>query len=254
MRTAGSAEQSCPQELAPRQLYREVQSTPSRSLHYNSINIMKDQKRHWNNAHREQWLHKHSQRQTEFAEGVHSQIPTASSILELGCGEGNDSIFFAQKGHHVIAADFSDVAIHQNSERHHHNRLNFTEQDIAQPLAFTNDSFDVVYARLSLHYFTDAQTRRIFQEIARVLKPNGRLFFMCKSTDDPLYGKGQNIEADMFELDGHVRHFFSKKYAETMIEQAGLSPKEIVAGREKLYGHESAFIKASAVKPPHRPR
>jgi ubiquinone/menaquinone biosynthesis C-methylase UbiE len=205
--------------------------------------IMKDQRVHWNNAHKNQWLHSHSQHQTGFAEEVNRAIKPRSKILELGCGEGNDSIYFAEQGHVVTATDFSDEVIKQNKQRHANSSLKFLEQDNSQKLPFEDNSFDIVYARLSLHYFTDKTTRAIFEEIKRVLRPNGKLYFMCKSTDDPIHGKGKEIEADMFELDDHVRHFFSRKYVLSLLDNTGWSIESLTEGKEVIYDRVSAFIK-----------
>lgn len=209
---------------------------------------MKDQRQHWNNAHEKQWLHAHSEHQTDFAEEVNSAIPKHANILELGCGEGNDSIYFADEGHDITATDFSDIVITQNQKRYNNANLHFAEQDISQPFNYPNDSFDVVYARLSLHYFPDSITRVIFKEIERVLKPGGVLHFMCKSTSDGIYGKGEKIEPDMYELDGHVRHFFSEAYVAELVGYVGLTDLAVVAGEDMLYDRKSAFIKASARK------
>ena len=178
---------------------------------------MKDQLAHWNNAHSEHWLRKHSTKQTSFAEEVNGRIAPGSALLELGCGEGNDSIYFAQQGHLVTATDFSNVAVDENQKHLVHDNLHFAVQDISQPLAFDDASFDVVYARLSLHYFTDATTKALFNEISRILKSGGVLHFMCKSTNEGLWGQGAKIEADMYELNGHVRHFFSPVYARELL-------------------------------------
>ncbi len=209
---------------------------------------MKDQRQHWNNAHQKQWLHAHSQHQTDFAEEVNAVMPKHAKILELGCGEGNDSIYFAEQGHEVVATDFSDIVIEQNEKRYANANLHFAEQDISQTLNYPDDSFDVVYARLSLHYFPDSVTQAIFKEIERVLKPGGMLHFMCKGTNDGIYGKGEKIEPDMYELDGHVRHFFSEDYAAKLAKASGLVDLTVVAGEDMVYDRKSAFIKASARK------
>lgn len=209
---------------------------------------MKDQRQHWNNAHEKQWLHAHSQHQTEFAEEVNAVIPKRAKILELGCGEGNDSIYFAEQDHEITATDFSDIVITQNKKRYTNPNLQFTEQNISQPLNYPDDSFDVVYARLSLHYFPDDVTQKIFKEIKRVLKPGGVLHFMCKSTSDGIYGQGRKIEPDMFELDGHVRHFFSEDYAAKLANVSGLTDLTVASGEDMVYDRKSAFIKASARK------
>ena len=85
--------------------------------------------------------------------------------------------------------------------------------DSNHPLPFRDNTFDVVYARLSLHYFRDSVTKEIFKEIHRILKPDGRLSFLCKSTGDSFYGKGEEIEKDLFEYEGYMRHFFTENYA-----------------------------------------
>jgi ubiquinone/menaquinone biosynthesis C-methylase UbiE len=133
-------------------------------------------------------------------------------------------------------------------QRYTNSNLRFIEQDISQRLAFDDDSFDVVYARLSLHYFKDATTRAIFNEIKRVLVPSGRLYFMCKSIDDSLYGKGEEVEPDMFELEGHVRHFFSPDYCVSLLKNAGFDGENIETGEELIYSRRSAFIKVAAKK------
>ncbi|HSH18662.1 MAG TPA: class I SAM-dependent methyltransferase [Candidatus Saccharimonadales bacterium] len=210
---------------------------------------MKNQLQHWNHAHEQHWLSAHSQKQTAFAEEVNRQLHPHAKMLELGCGEGNDSLYFAKEGHTVIATDFSDVVIAENNKRLTHPSLSFRIQDISQPLEFNDGHFDAVYARLSLHYFTDEVTVRIFREIVRVLIPGGHLFFMCKEVSDPIYGKGEKIEDDMFELDGHVRHFFSEPYVRKLLDMSGLQLQSLEASHELIYDRHSAFIKAVATKP-----
>ena len=205
---------------------------------------MHDQKKLWNKAHEQESIHHYSTQPTSFFEEVNKIIPPASRILELGCGVGNDSIGFAEARHTLIATDLSEVAIDKNKERFKNIlNLNFETLDMSESLRFHNNEFDVVYARLSLHYFTDEVTRKIFSEIHRVLKPNGYLCFICKSTNDPLYGKGTEIEKDMFEHNGHIRHFFSEEYAKSLLENK-FKIEKIESGDEKFYGNNSAFVKS----------
>lgn len=63
-------------------------------------------------------------------------------------------------------------------------------------------------------------TEAIFGEIHRVLGPGGLLAFVRKSDQDRLYGQGTMIEPDMFELHGHIRHFFTEAYARQCLEGA----------------------------------
>lgn len=40
-------------------------------------------------------------------------------------------------------------------------------------LPFKNDEFDIVFANLSIHYFSDIETKNLVEEIRRILKKDG---------------------------------------------------------------------------------
>lgn len=207
---------------------------------------MNDQKKLWNDVHDKGDIGNYSSTPTELAKEVLEIIPSSSKILELGCGAGNDSVGFANGGHIVVATDFSENAISRNSKRLEDiSNATFEALDISKPFEFKDGSFDVVYARLSLHYFHDENTRKIFKEIHRILKPNGPLYFICKSTKDPLYGKGEKIEKDMYELNGHVRHFFSEEYSRELLSDHFIINK-LESGEERFYESDSSYIKVFA--------
>lgn len=208
---------------------------------------MNDQQQLWNKLHKKGKVDHSLNKPTNFAEEVQSLIPPHSKIIELGCGVGNDSAYFARQGHNVLATDFSNVAIENNKKRFKENNLHFEILDMSKPMDFSDNLFDVVYARLTLHYFTDKVTKAIFKEIYRILKPNGLLCFLCKSTNDPLYGKGEQIEKDMFEENNHVRHFFSKEYIKECIEEI-FNIQKLKTGQEDFYNSPSGFIKVIAAK------
>ncbi len=209
---------------------------------------MNDQKQHWNELHTKGKLKDYAKKQTTFADEVIAHFPTDAKVLELGCGLGNDSFFFATQGHTVIATDFSETAIEENKIHYQSQQnLSFQVVDISKPLPFEDNEFDVVYARLSLHYFTDAVTKQVFNELNRILQPKGLLCFLCKSTDDSLYGQGKQIERDMFEYKGHVRHFFSMDYAKQCLSNK-YEIKLSEDGKEEFYDRQSAFIKIIAEK------
>jgi len=207
-----------------------------------------NQKSFWNNFHSHKYIDQYSQTATEFAQKVLPSFPENANVLDLGCGLGNDSVFFARNNHSVIATDLSDLVIDNNKEKFSDiPNLKFQVLDTSHPFPFKDQQFDIVYARLSLHYFTDELTKHIFKEISRVLKPNGLLCFMCKTTKDSLYGKGKRLEKDMYNRDGHIRHFFSKQYAEECLT-GEFKVESINEGFEDLYGKKSAFIEVLSRK------
>lgn len=176
---------------------------------------MKDQKERWNNAYsneEEAW----SEQPNDFAYEVLPFFRKGSKVLELGCGFGRDAIFFAKNGFEIAATDFSNHAIQKAEQKAKRqglsNKIQLRIQDIGQPFQFGDETFDIVYAYLSLHYFTDSVTTFAISEVERILKPDGLFCAACRSIEDPLYGKGTIMEKDVYILNGHIRHFFSKDY------------------------------------------
>lgn len=208
-----------------------------------------DQKLHWNKLHKQNVLKAYSDNPTDFAIEAAKLFPGNATVLELGCGLGNDSAYFAKNDHNVIGTDFSDEVIKQNKYRYKNiEKLQFQVFDMSKmPYPFRNNNFDVVYTRLSLHYFDDKTTRNMINEINRLLEQDGLLFYLCKSNKDPLYGKGKKIEKDMFELNRHVRHFFSEDYSRDLLKDK-FKILKLESGTEDFYGEKSGYIKVVAKK------
>jgi SAM-dependent methyltransferase len=205
---------------------------------------MTDQRRHWNALYVRDGARRLVPDPSPFAVECAAVFAPVSLVLELGCGSGRDAVYFAERGHTVCATDFSTAAL---AAARHPDRLHphYVALDSTRPFPFRDATFAAVYARLSLHYFPDQITRRVFHEIRRVLRPGGLLCFLCKSIDDPLYGRGRQLEPDMFELDGHVRHFFSEAYAHSCLGD-DFESIEIETGQAVFRGAPSAFVKVVA--------
>jgi SAM-dependent methyltransferase len=202
----------------------------------------------WNNIHAGGEHAVYSQVPSEFAEEAVSFFPERAAIIELGCGFGADAAFFAQQNRLVTATDLSDVAIERDEREYSHvSGLTFQVLDMGDgTLPFQSSEFDGVYARLSLHYYPDKITKQLFQDIRRILKLGGHLAFMCKSIDDPLFGKGQQLEENMFDNGGHIRHFFDENYVKTLL--GGYRIIKLENKRDALYGRPSAYIEVVAQK------
>lgn len=167
-------------------------------------------------------LHKHYRAQdwidkpSLFAAQVVDFFPANSDILELGAGLGQDSHFFAAYGFNVVATDAAQTVLDIDQRKQSpdvRDRVQFMQMDMRQPFPCEDQSFGVVYAHLSLHYFDRATTKRIFSEIERVLKPQGWLAFLVNSTEDPEYNTGTMLEPDFFQIDHMTKRYFSVESA-----------------------------------------
>jgi ubiquinone/menaquinone biosynthesis C-methylase UbiE len=98
-------------------------------------------------------------------------------VLEIGAGIGTDLSRFARHGARVTAVDLSSGHLELARENFLRRGLQarFVHHD-AETLPFDADSFDVVYANGVLHHTPN--TRRVVEEIHRVLRPGGRAIVM----------------------------------------------------------------------------
>lgn len=73
-------------------------------------------------------------------------------LLDIGCGEGRDSVFFAQNGYQVTGFDASDVGVKKSIALSHELKLSihFFQADINQYRLDTD--FEVVFSSGALHY------------------------------------------------------------------------------------------------------
>lgn len=133
----------------------------------------------------------------------------STAVLDLGCGNGNNTLYLREKRLPVIACDQSDVALKQ-VEREIEG-VDTRIVDIAQTLPFEDDSFDVVIADLSLHYFDEVTTIHIMQDLRRVLRDHGHLFARVNSIQDSNYGagRGERLEENYYFVDGYNKRFFT---------------------------------------------
>ena len=167
------------------------------------------------------WQHRKEKGKSQFLEGLFKSgvISGGEKVLSLGCGDGVDEIFMAEKGCVVTATDFVKECVNLTAKRAvEHNvkdRVITREQNLLEPLSFSDNEFDIIYANGSLHYFNDRQMRNIIGEAWRVLRQGGKFCIKVRSTDDFRYEKakldGLLIDKDTYLMpDGVICRFFSQ--------------------------------------------
>jgi ubiquinone biosynthesis O-methyltransferase len=95
-------------------------------------------------------------------------------VLDIGCGDGECAVELAMRGAIVIGIDASAAMINAAKHRAIEQKVNaIFEVALAEHLPFAAEQFDVVTAITILCFVDDAAP--VFREIARVLRPGGRL-------------------------------------------------------------------------------
>jgi SAM-dependent methyltransferase len=163
----------------------------------------------------------------------------ARSILELGCGTGNDAARLAREGYALTAIDLSAEAI-ERARNKFGSGINFLVADMARPLPFPGGSFDAVMSNVALHMFPDRVTRSVFAEVTRVVRLGGLFLFHVNALEDRLLRQRrrpveQELEKDhVLEQDGQTMHFFSDAYLQELLQdwrEVRLEQVEIADGK-----------------------
>ena len=108
------------------------------------------------------------------------------SILDAGCGTGENALFFASRGHKVTGIDFLAGPITWAKQKAAVRGVSasFLVMD-ALALRDLPEMFDSVIDSGLFHVFSDDDRRRYVAGLASVLKPGGRLFLECFSDEEP---------------------------------------------------------------------
>jgi SAM-dependent methyltransferase len=110
----------------------------------------------------------------------------SGSVLDAGCGTGENALYFAGRGCQVTGIDFLEEPIRRARRKAVERGLpaTFLVQE-ALTLKDWTERFDNVIDSGLFHVFDDADRRRYVEGLATVLKPGGRLFLLCFSDEEP---------------------------------------------------------------------
>jgi SAM-dependent methyltransferase len=139
----------------------------------------------------------------------------ARRVLELGAGQGRDTLLFAARGFDVVAGDFADTALEAISRKGATaglaDHLRVVRHDVRTPLPFAANVFDASYSHmLFCMALSSTELDHLAAELLRVLRPGGLVVYTVRHKGDAHYGAGIPHGDDMFENGGFVVHFFDR--------------------------------------------
>ncbi len=149
---------------------------------------------------------------SSFAQSILPSIDTTKALLELGCGNGRDSFYFARNNIQTIGTDLSKQAVEQNASLDHEN-VSFQVADFT---ALTNGQFAEynignIYSRFTLHSVDLESYYRTLDWCADIsnLPHGGLLFLEARTVNDPLCSKDQGTKVgnDNEYVTTHYRRF-----------------------------------------------
>jgi SAM-dependent methyltransferase len=142
-------------------------------------------------------------------------------ILELGGGQGRDTIFFARKGFRVDVLDYSGKSVTTIAEKARQsglaNQIAAVRHDVRKPLPYRDETFDACYSHmLYCMALTSAELERLSAEVRRVLRPGGLNIYTVRNTGDAHYEAGISRGENLYEVGGFIVHFFSREKVESL--------------------------------------
>jgi ubiquinone/menaquinone biosynthesis C-methylase UbiE len=122
-------------------------------------------------------------------------------VLDLGCGNGRHTMYFAQQGDAVSAVDLSEESLDICREWLRQEELDAdVRQAKAEALPFGDNEFDVVVSFGVLDHMMKESAQQTFDEVRRVLKPGGLFHVNLRAVEAFDYGVGDLVAPDVYRI------------------------------------------------------
>jgi SAM-dependent methyltransferase len=164
---------------------------------------------------------------SQFAAFVASELTETHRIIELGCGGGRDSFFFASFGHAVTGVDASEAAVtgcrtlaEQLGEPAQFVCARIDDPDLAEQLKGTEGPL-AIYARFFLHAITDDEEGALIGLAAELTAPGDLFALEYRTVRD---ASGAKVTAE------HYRRFVAPPTFEARALAAGFDVRYAVEG------------------------
>jgi len=171
-------------------------------------------KKYWNKYYKSNYI---PFEQSNFSEFVLESLTAESSIIDIGCGNGRDSIFFAKQKLNTTGIDQSIVAI-ENLKKYENEYLKFKNLSFSE--LKNDDKFDYAYCRFIFHSINELEEESLLHWLINNINKN---IFIEARVD---------IDQDKYMKTNHYRRLmnvedFSKKLKKIgfVIESSEISNK-----------------------------
>ena len=198
---------------------------------------------HWNNFYS---ADKVSANPSDFAKFVDEYLPQHRGVVEFGCGNGRDSVYFAQRGRHVYAFDYCATAILKSrklaKERGIETLAQFKEVDVVNSdeileviSSFIRRNNPIVYyARFFLHSIDEVRESSLFSIVNAAMLPGDALCLEFRT----------NKDEDNYKAYGeHFRRYLQPDAIVGKCAAFGLTVGFRIEGENlSVFGHENPHL------------
>jgi len=139
------------------------------------------------------------------------------NLVEMGCGNGRDSVFFAANNLNITAIDqcSNTTAILNEMENIESYSGDFTSlDDLDEPA-------DIIYSRFTLHSIDDEEENRTLRWVYKNLAEKGLFTVEVRTVKDPIFGKGVDKGNNIWFYNNHHRRFVEADVFKAKLEKLG---------------------------------
>lgn len=161
-----------------------------------------------------------------FAENYIKVNASRGRALDLGSGNGRNSIYLAKLGYIVYGIEMVEYAVNLAREKAKVEKLldkvNFEVGNVGERLGFEDESFDLIIDMMTLHLLNKSERLIYSGEVQRLLKPNGFYLLHTIYSESPaavdLFKRypGPELNSYIIPQSGVIEKAFSKDDLKTM--------------------------------------
>jgi len=184
---------------------------------------------------------------SQFAVFVQSWLGSEQcNLLELGCGNGRDSIFLSNAGHNVVVTD-QCIGTELQEICNASENMNFIEDDVVNAVNQLESYIDlsqrtVVYSRFFQHAIDGKKENEVMTRLGKKLPEDSILFFEFRLAEDENQFK-------VFGTD-HYRRFQSENDFENLLHETDFTCEYQCKGQGYArYGNEDPIVGRFVAKP-----
>jgi SAM-dependent methyltransferase len=160
-----------------------------------------------------------------------AHVPAGGTVVEIGCASG--VAYFAHR-YRMVGIDLSHASLARIAELYH----TCLQADVTRAIPLPDASVDGIFSSFVWEHIPPDRKPRALAEMARVLRPGGKLVFLYDvESDNPLYRWMKRRDSDLYrevliEREGH-EGWQTPEENRALFEQHGFQVLEH-RGKEKL--------------------
>jgi tellurite methyltransferase len=191
----------------------------------------------------------------ELKDFLEENHPPRGEALDIGSGEGRNTLLLAQYGYHVHAVDYSAQGIRKLEkfvQAHNLHNIRYSIED-ARMIKLESNSYSAIVAVTLLDHMTEEEGKKVASSLLSSLKPGGFIYIETFTIHDPAANlamskeEGQNIS----ETAPFVKHFFEENELSSWFSELKIILYEEIVKYDDSHGepHYHGLARLIGTKP-----